>query len=120
MKIKRKVHEALVEQEEFLMHITDRIEDYVVLFKDMKKLLVVLQNVLDGKFVELLVEHRVMDYYINIILRRKSKTLEFCPISSLIDGTFTWHDTCQGVDFWCDIDNKFKCIIHQYYENKKK
>lgn len=121
MKIKRKTHEVLVEQREILMQITDRIENYVVLFKDMEKLLVVLQNVLDGKFVELLVEHRVMDYYINIILKRKSKKIiDFCPISSLIDGTFTWYNTHQGVDFWYDIDNKFKYIIHQYYENKKK
>lgn len=120
MKIKRKVHEALVEQEEFLMHITDRIEDYVVLFKDMKKLLVVLQNVLDGKFVELLVEHRVMSYYIDIILKRKSKIIDICPISSLIRGTFTWGGTCQGIDFWYDIDNKLQYIIYQYYEDKKK
>lgn len=120
MKIQKKTHEALLEQKQLLMQITDRIENYVVLFEDMEKLLVVLQNVLDGKFVELLVEHRVMDYYINEILKRKSKTIKFCLISSLIDGTFMWYDTCQGVDFWYDVNNKFKSIIHQHYENKTK
>lgn len=120
MKIKRKTHKALVEQREILMQITDRIEDYVVLFKDMEKLLVVLQNVLEGKFVELLVEHKVMSYYIDIILKRKSKIIDICPISSLIRGTFTWSGTCQGINFWCDIDNKLQYIIYQYYEDKKK
>lgn len=73
MKIKRKTHKALVEQREILMQITDRIEDYVVLFKDMEKLLVVLQNVLEGKFVELLVEHKVMNYYIGHNIKKKIK-----------------------------------------------
>lgn len=119
MKIKRKKHEVLIEQEDILKSANYSDDYYVVLFKDMEKLLVVLRNVLDGKFVELLIEHGVMDYYVNIILKRKSKTLEFCRISLLIIGTFTWHETCQGIDFWCDIDNKLKYIIHQYYENKK-
>lgn len=121
MKIQKKTHEALIEQDKLLMEVTDKPEDYVILFKDKEKLLIVLQNILDGKFVELLVEYRVMDYYVNKILKRKNRgSFEYCPISSLIDGTFTWYGTCQGVDFWYDVNNKFKSIIHQYYENKTK
>lgn len=120
MKIRKHRHEALIEQENILRKGLADPRRYVVLFPNKEKLLVVLQNILDGKFVELLVENKVCNYYINMILKKEIKSYSIFPISSLIDGAFTWNDTCQGVGFWYGIDKKLKRIIQKFNEDRSK
>lgn len=118
MRIVKKKDKILLEQEQILASYAGSKEKMVVLFKDTEKLLIVLNNILDGKFVELLVENKVFNYYTNIVLKKLyNKPYKVFPIYELFIGLFTWSETSQGHEFWYSINRKFSNMIREYYEN---
>lgn len=118
MRIVKKKDKVLLEQEQILASYAGSKEHMVVLFKDTEKLLIVLNNILDGKFVELLVENKVFNYYTNIVSKQvNNRPYQVFSIYELLIGLFTWGETSQGHTFWYGINRKFNNIIREYYEN---
>lgn len=119
MRIVKKKDKVLLEQEQILASYAGSKEHMVVLFKDTEKLLIVLNNILDGKFVELLVENKVFNYYTNIVSKmvNNNDLIKYFLFTSYLLDFLTWGETCQGLTFWYGINRKFKNIIREYYEN---
>lgn len=118
MRIVKKKDKILLEQEQILASYVGSKENMVVLFKDTEKLLIVLNNILDGKFVELLVENKVFNYYTNIVSKKVNNyPYKVFSIYELFIGLFTWSETSQGHAFWYDINRKFNHMLREYYEN---
>lgn len=118
MRIVKNKDKVLLEQEQILASYVESKENMVVLFKDTEKLLIVLNNILDGKFVELLVENKVFNYYTNIVSKKvDNRPYKVFSIYELFIGLFTWSETYQGHMFWYDINRKFNNMIREYYEN---
>lgn len=119
MKIGRIKDKVLLEQEEFLTNRNKNPNEWVVFFPNREKLLIVLQNVLDGKFVELLINNKVYDYYVDTILNKPLIAPVSMHIWDLIYGAFVWKNTKQGSLFWGNLDNALHVLIRNY-ENKEK
>lgn len=118
MRIVKKKDKVLLEQEQILASYVGSKENMVVLFKDTEKLLIVLNNILDGKFVELLVENKVFNCYTDIVSKKiNDRPYKVFSIYELLIGLFTWGETSQGHTFWYDIHRKFNNMIREYYEN---
>lgn len=113
MKIKKKSkNNVLLDQEKILSAYPDPHEK-VVMFRDKEMLRIVLDNILNREFKDLLVSYKAYDDFMEEYIRQNDEEFKVYDIRSIFSNTFSWASSCQGFGFWLDIAINFNLLCNK-------